>query len=118
MESKATTESTRSYPSAPSILPKVGDGATICYWTDRHACTVVSVSPTGTRVGVTRDIVKRTDDRGMDECQTYEFTTDPDAPVIYFTWRPRRGAFVKVGERASGLRVHVGSRREYHAFSF
>jgi hypothetical protein len=37
--------------------PKVGDGATICYWSDREACTVIEVKSPRC-ITIQRDIVK------------------------------------------------------------
>jgi hypothetical protein len=37
-------------------IPKPGDGATICHFSDRTACTVVRVSPSGITLWIQRDI--------------------------------------------------------------
>ncbi|MGV8972216.1 MAG: hypothetical protein ACOH10_07825 [Rhodoglobus sp.] len=109
---------------------KVGDGATMLMWSDRHAATVVAVRyfKTGTRKGqvkevdVQRDKVKRTDANGMSESQTYDYQPDPDAPVR--TYRAdAKGRLRELFPEGNGLRMGtagllVGSRREYHDFSF
>lgn len=40
----------------PTVF-KVGDGATICHYTDRTACTVVKVSPSGKTIWLQADEV-------------------------------------------------------------
>jgi hypothetical protein len=42
--------------SAPAWNPIVGDGATICHYSDRTACTVVRVSPSGKTLYLQPDI--------------------------------------------------------------
>ena len=55
-------------------------------YTDRHAGTVFKVWEQGqyTYVEVRNDKVKRIDNNGMSESQTYEYTTDPEGTVEYF----------------------------------
>jgi hypothetical protein len=96
--------------------PKVGDGATILCWTDRHAATIVEVSVSGKRVGVVEDEANRVDTNGLSESQEYLFK--PGAgPVRYFTLR-KNGAYVRQGDSLRGQRLAVGQRSEYRDFSF
>jgi len=98
--------------SKPNPTPKVGDGATILGWTDRHPATVVFVSPSGKTIHLQEDDYKRTDSNGMSECQSYLFTPNPKAPVQVARLTPKGWKIVK------GSRVSVGRREKYHDFSF
>ena len=69
--------------SAVIAIPKVGDGATLYLHSDRHAYTVrhVRVSSSGKTITIraTKDKVRRIDNNGMSESQTYEYeTVEPD----------------------------------------
>lgn len=92
--------------------PKVGDGATILGWTDRHPATVVWVSENGKTIHLQEDDAKRTDSNGMSECQSYLFVPNPKAAVQVARLTPKGWKIVK------GSRVRVGSREKYHDFSF
>ena len=98
-----------------AIVPNVGDGATICLWTDRHACTIVSVN--GKRIGVKRDRASRIDSNGLSDAQDYSYHRDHNAPVQWFSWREKRREWIEVGT-SNGNRLSLGKRKEYHDFSF
>jgi|SRR5271157_3819351 len=104
MKSKSTT----------SDLPKVGDGATIQYWSDRHAATVIQVTQNGKRIVVQEDKSTRTDTNGMSESQTYTFESDPQGSTHIATLR-KDGRY-----RISGgsTLVSVGFRSQFHDYSF
>lgn len=91
--------------------PKVGDGATILHWTDRTAGTVIKVSRSGKTFIVQEDTATRVDDRGMSECQTYEYTPNPNGR----TWVCR---LTKRGYKSGGCGVRLGARDRYHDYSF
>src|SRR5262245_61336381 len=91
------------------VEAKVGMGATILCWTDRHAATIVKV--TKTQIHVRQDRATRTDKNGMSEVQSYSYESDEAAGVEVFRltkkgWRNNKG---------NGL--IVGDRCEYHDFS-
>lgn len=90
--------------------PEVGMGATICLWSDRHACTIVKVTPS--QVHVQADKATRTDKNGMSESQEYSYERQPSAPVEIFR-KTKRGYRNKGGSYLS-----IGVRREYYDFSF
>ena len=92
--------------------PKVGDGATILCYTDRRPATVVYVSANGKTIHLQEDNAKRVDSNGMSECQDYEFTADPTAPVQVARLTKKGYKIVK------GSNVLVGERMCYHDFSF
>lgn len=106
---------------------RVGMGATLLGWTDRHAATVASIEKVGTRliVGVRQDHARRTDSNGFSESQDYEFT--PDAHGFLRHFRANRAglweevAFNEATRRwsaAGGYRLRLGAREEYHDFAF
>lgn len=91
--------------------PSVGMAATLCYVTDRVACTVVAVSATRRKITVREDRATRTDANGMSECQSYEYEPDPNG---------REHTFFLRGERYAddGRSVVLGRRRSYHDYSY
>jgi hypothetical protein len=94
-----------------SLVPVVGMGATHLMYTDREACTVIAVSPSGKTIKVQTDHAKRTDGNGMSECQKYEHTPNPNG-VIYTV------RLTKKGWRSKGARFALGYRSTYHDYSF
>ena len=106
--------------------PVVGMGATKLSWTDRHPATIVSVEIKNgvTIIGVQEDDFVRTDNNGMSESQSYDFTPNPNAHIEYFrtnkrgTWEsiyrnPETGRW-KIGCGS----IKVGERDKYYDFSF
>lgn len=92
--------------------PQVGMGASILYWTDRCAATIIKVTPC--TVHVQRDNSVRTDKLGMtDSGQEYAFTPDPSAPVQIFR-KTKRGW----KETGGSARLAIGKRDEYRDPSF
>lgn len=96
---------------ASAPVPAVGMGATLLGWSDRHAATVVAVSASGKTCKVQQDHAKRVDKNGMSEMQQYEFSPNPNAPVLVVRKTKR-------GWMSGGLRVALGHRSEYYDFSF
>lgn len=107
--------------------PEVGMGATILQWSDRQAATVTAVWKRGQTeyVTVQEDIAKRVDKNGMSDCQTYEYSRNPNGCQFIFRrdgqggydpvrWNPETGRYNKCGR--GGL--IVGKRDHYHDFSF
>ncbi|MBK7864346.1 MAG: hypothetical protein IPJ65_38250 [Archangiaceae bacterium] len=106
----------RLYETQPSIPATVGEGATEYCYSDRHAYTVVAVSPSGKACTVRRDIVKRQDTAGMSECQTYTFEADPQGNT-YDLRLNKKGQWVKKGQPKGNVFV-MGLRSEYYDYSF
>lgn len=95
-------------PGVPAV--GVGDGATVLGWTDRHAATVIKVTPK--TVTVREDTAIRTDARGMTEWQDYRYEPNPDGRVHVYRW-------TKKGWRSkTGGGVAFGVRNEYYDYSF
>lgn len=100
-----------------SVAPKVGMGATILCWSDRHAATVVYLcADDGTRpiktIHVQQDIAVRQDKNGMSEAQEYTYQPNQKAPIQIFR-------MTKSGWRdKGGNHLLIGIRDEYYDFSF
>lgn len=102
-----------------TLVPEAGMGCTILGWTDRHAATIVEIKRDGKLIGIRQDDAKRVDQNGMSEDQTYEYSPNPAAPIQWFSWRPQAQRFCEVGARTGeGRGLRIGSRNEYHDFSF
>lgn len=102
-------------------------GATLLSWSDRAAATVIEVFTKGSfdYVTVQRDIAKRVDNNGMSDCQTYEYTRDPEGSTSTFRIG-KSGKFEQVALNEETGRykklnyggLMIGDRREYYDFSF
>ena len=109
--------------SAIGPKPEVGMGATITMHTDRHACTIVSVSEDGKRIETTADKAIRTDlnpdgSAPMTDCQSYRYEPQPDIRRDAWTLR-KDGGWVKEGESLrQGQRICLGFRDHHHDYSF
>ena len=99
-------------------VPEVGDGATVLMWSDRVACTVVEVSPSGKRLWVTRDNATRTDAHGMSDAQSYGYETQWEGYRYEYSLR-QNGRWVAVGQPMNGGEMlGIGYRQHYHDYSF
>lgn len=104
--------------------PVVGMGATLLYWTDRHAATIVQVSLDKKTVFLQEDTATRIDKNGTSESQDYSFEPNKNAPWKGFRmfkngWREvtkndKTGRWIKCG--GAGLRI--GDRAHYNDYSF
>jgi hypothetical protein len=93
--------------------PKVGDGATLTFYSDREAGTVIKVL-TPRKVVVQIDKATRTDKNGMSESQEYSYLPDPLGAIHVFTLR-KTGRWI---ESKGSTGVRFGERDKYHDFSF
>lgn len=62
---------------------KVGDGATICYYTDRKAATVIA--KTAKTITVQEDTATRVDKNGMSDSQAYSYAANPNGSSLMKT---------------------------------
>jgi hypothetical protein len=90
--------------------PQVGDGVTICQWTDRKAGTIVRL--TRCTIEVQQDTAKRTDENGMSEDQAYEYAPNPNGKLHTFR-KTKKG-----WKDGDGNGLLIGARRAYHDYSF
>jgi hypothetical protein len=108
------------YSRQAPALPKVGDGATLLGWTDRHAATVVEVKETPTQVKVTVQVdhATRIDGNVMSESQVYVYAPNPDAQKVTYTFaKLPDGRLKQLGAKRQGG-LALGYRDEYYDFSF
>lgn len=103
---------------APNPEPKVGDGVTIYYWSDRHAGTIIAVKSPKSIV-VQSDLEVRVDTNGpFTESQTYRYEQNQNGPTQTFTKR-KNGRWVAAGEgMRSGTMLTIGTRCAYRDPSF
>ena len=100
------------------IKPEVGMGVTYGCWTDRYAGTIIKVSASGREITVQDDHARRTDNNGMSECQSYEYTPNPEGAIMVFTLR-KNGRWTEKGSpMGKGYRAGIGHRNAYHDYSF
>lgn len=115
------------------ITAKVGEGVTMLYFSDRHAGTIIDVSPSGKTVRVQRDTATLLNgpDSGepdalvfhaggfcghMTGVQRYAYAPDPDGAIYTFTLR-KNGRYVRKGESVGGCRL-VSGRSESYDYNF
>lgn len=89
--------------------PKVGDGATIQYWSDRAAATVIWVSPSGHQVEIQEDDAKLTSGTILSEYQEYTYAPDPKGRKFTVTRRQNGDYRIK----GQSTRVYFGFRKAY-----
>lgn len=110
---------------------EVGDGATLCLYTDRYACTVVAVSPNGKTITLRRD--KATLLNGFESgepdalvfspggfmghtsgVQRYSYEPNPDGQEFKASLR-KNGQWVRCGHATTspGNRVTAGRHERY-----
>jgi hypothetical protein len=114
--------------SSKSASPEVGMGATLCSWSDRSPATVTKVwtDKRGAQwAELQADSYRRIDKNGFSECQEYEYSPNPDAPIITIKlhtdgkWRPMwknpdTGRYSV--DKSQG--IVLGRRERYFDFSF
>lgn len=102
------------------IRAEVGTGGTIYLFSDRVACTVISL-PLGHRaswVEVQEDRAIRTDDNGMSDSQDYTYQPNPEGRKTRFTLR-KNGLYIRQGDpMKNGILLKLGSRSHFHDFCF
>lgn len=113
--------------------PKVGDGATICFWSDRAACTITAVSASGKTITLREDKATLLNGFASGEAdalefhaggfcghttgtQRYAYEADPNGLTHKATLR-KDGAWRLVGHRRGGF-VRIGERDHHHDFNF
>lgn len=89
---------------------EVGDGVTINFYSDSHACTVTKRTPK--TLTCRRDRAIRTDHNGMSDCQSYRYERDENGATYKAYWSKKFGCFCWCGKPIS-----VG-RHEYYDYSF
>ena len=103
-----------------TIEVKVGDGATMAYYSDRKACTIVEIANNGSYIKVQRDKAIRIDNRGMSDCQDYDFERDVNGDIYTFKrTRKDKNVYTDNGKYTDyGVKLWFGFRSEYYDYSF
>lgn len=110
--------------SAPDWIPTLGGGATICHYSDRIACTVTRISPSGKTIWMQEDTADL--DGWKPEViaggfaghcvnnaeQTYKYSPNPDG-VVHRAGRRKDGRYCTT----HGKPVIPG-RRHFHDYNF
>ena len=107
-------------PVYETIEVKVGDGATMSYYSDCHACTIIEIADNGSYIKVQKDKATRIDNNGMSDCQDYEFERDPKGTVYTFK-RTRKDKSTYTGNGKYydwDVKLSFGGRSEYYDYSF
>lgn len=99
--------------SSKQAEPKVGDGATINMYSDRHPATIIEVCGPK-KIRVQEDKATRIDSNGMSESQEYSYEANPNGYIATYTLR-KNGMWIE-SKGSNGLTI--GIRRKYHDFSF
>ena len=76
----------------------VGDGASVCFFSDRHAATVVDVSEDGKRVTAQTDTATVVEGRVQDGSAEYNYERNPIGSIYRFSLR-KNGRYVNVGSK-------------------
>jgi hypothetical protein len=90
----------------------VGDGVTICYYTDREAGTIIK--RTKNTITYQQDKAIRIDNNGMSDSQEYRYERDSNGKIEVYHWSSKYGCF-----RNSKNHLYViNGRHEYFDYSF
>ena len=116
---RPTKEERRNQGQTPATpQPAEGMAATVCLWSDRHAATIIHVSPSGRVIRVQQDKATRTDANGMSENQEYTYKRNPLGHVRTFSLR-KNGRWVERGHSTvGGVVCAIGHRGEYYDYAF
>ena len=110
--------------SAPDWNPIVGDGATVCHYSDRTACTVIRVSPSGKTLYLQSDTAVLDDWKPefipggfAGHCvnnteQRYAYQPNPQG-AIHRASRRKDGWF-----RTTNGEPVIPGRRQFHDYNF
>jgi hypothetical protein len=97
------------------VVPQIGMGATQILWTDRHAYTIVEISPSGKKIIVQRDKAHNTGGHGSNDW-TYE--RDENGIKCAVTLR-KNGKWIAKGESLKhGSRFILNWRNENYDWEF
>ena len=111
--------------SVHGVEPTVGMGATLCYFKDRHAATIVEVTEykNVSMIRVQEDVAKRTDKNGASFDQHYDYQPNPNGRA--YTYRFKNGRWVGAQINENGRIVTarnfpalvIGVRDQFYDFS-
>lgn len=96
------------------IIPQIGMGVTIAYYSDSCPATIIQITNNGKRLVVQVDSSTRTDTNGVSDIQSYTYSTDPNGEILIVTKR-KDGTYRLTKSKSL---VHIGVRRKFHDYSF
>lgn len=94
--------------------PVIGQGVTICLWSDREPATIINVTPSGKTITIQEDKWTRIDNNGLSESQEYEYEPNPGGTIHVARLR-KDGTYRIVGSKT---KVSLRGRRKFHDFCF
>ncbi len=109
---------------APDWIPTLGGGATVCHYSDRTACTVIRISPSGKTIWVQEDTAALDGWKPefipggfVGHCvnnsgQTYKYSPNPEG-VVHRASRRKDGRF-----RTTNGQAVVPGRHHFHDYNF
>jgi hypothetical protein len=104
------------YSTKQTTQPEIGMGATVCFFSDRRAGTIIWHK--GNTIVVQLDKASRTDNNGTSDMQEYSYEQNRNGAQYEFTLR-KNGKWVAKGHgMKNGTSCGIGFRREYYDFSF
>jgi len=80
-----------------------GQGGSYSVGSDRHPITIIGWTKSGKTIYYRAANAKRTDSNGLSECQSYEFTPNPNGRVSVATWRRRAKRFKPKGHSFANI---------------
>ena len=108
------------------IDPQIGMGATVCGYSDRHACTIIGIDQPRGIVHLRQDKATRTDSYGMSDSQEYSYEADENGKLYSFKYFPKKNKWFEVEFnpktnrfiKSGTMGLVLGERDEYYDFSF
>lgn len=95
---------------------KIGDGATICWYSDRTPVTIIEIGKN--YVKVQEDTATRIDNNGMSDTQEYKYEKDINGVVHTFK-KTRKGLFTDNGRSDNySKKLLFGFRKKYYDYTF
>lgn len=107
----------------------VGDGITVCNWTDRHAYTVVSIAKSGKRMTIRQDTATQTERLEFHQGgfapvpvdqyqQAWTYTADPDGAELRVSLRQDGNWKVAAHGGYPDNRRVIAGRHEFYDYNF
>lgn len=101
------------------FIPVVGDGATVCHYSDSTACTIIRISASGKTIWIQEDIATLADDWKPEiipggfsghcvnnHSQSYTYKPNPEGKVYRASLRKDGRIRTTSGERVTEGRYH------------
>jgi hypothetical protein len=108
------------------VDPQIGMGATVCGYSDRHACTVIGIDQPRGLVHLRQDTATRSDSYGISDTQDYDYKPNPEGREYSFKYFPNKNKWFEVVynpktkrfNKSGSMGLILGQRDEYYDFSF